>query len=123
MDKKTTDIIVEFKKIGHSLWDQNGCEIHNNRIKINVQPYNDISLRLNSDFDPQQKCAFPTELRFGFQDNAYLLQEPYENALRDLFNRDQSIFIGSEEILASWKFIDDVFGRLAAKRSKILENY
>jgi glucose-6-phosphate 1-dehydrogenase len=123
LDKKTTDIIVEFKKHGHSLWDAEECEILNNRIRINVQPYNDISLRLNSDFDPRQKCAFPTELRFGFQDNSFMLQEPYENALRDLFNHDQSIFIGSKEILASWKFIDGVISKIDAKRKKILKQY
>ena len=123
LNKKTTDITVYFKKRAHSMWDASGCSLHQNSIRINVAPENDIRLTLNSEFDLQKKCAFPTELRFGFQDNKFILNEPYENALRDFFNKDQSIFINSEEIALSWKFIDDVLARITPKRAEILEIY
>jgi glucose-6-phosphate 1-dehydrogenase len=105
------------------MWDASGCSLHQNVIRINVAPNNDIRLKLNSEFDMQKKCAFPTELRFGFQDNTFILNEPYENALRDLFAKDQSIFISSQEIALSWKFIDNVLARIAPTRSEILEIY
>lgn len=105
------------------MWDASGCSLHQNVIRVNVAPDNDIRLKLNSEFDLQKKCAFPTELRFGFQDTTFILNEPYENALRDLFAKDQSIFINSQEIALSWKFIDDVLARIAPMRAEILEMY
>lgn len=123
LDKKTTDIMVYFKKQSHSMWDASGCSLHQNVIRVNVAPDNDIRLKLNSEFDLQKKCAFPTELRFGFQENQFILNEPYENALRDFFNKDQSIFINSEEIALSWKFIDDVLARINPIRKDILKIY
>ncbi|HCJ45414.1 MAG TPA: hypothetical protein DHV33_00635, partial [Candidatus Moranbacteria bacterium] len=86
-------------------------------------PHNDIHLRLNSEFNSTQKCALPINLHFGFKDNKHLLKDPYENALRDLFNNDQSIFIGSQEILLAWKFIDTVLETLNISRAKNLEIY
>jgi glucose-6-phosphate 1-dehydrogenase len=123
LDKKTTDIVVHFKKSSRNIWEGKGCEVQSNVIKINVQPQNDIILKLNSEYNSSDKCAYPTELRFGFRDNSMLLKEPYENALRDLFSHDQSIFINSKEILLSWKFIDGVLEKIKPLRNKMLKNY
>ncbi|NCQ06283.1 MAG: glucose-6-phosphate dehydrogenase (NADP(+)) [Candidatus Moranbacteria bacterium] len=123
LDEKTTDIIITFKKTNSNLWEKEGCQIERNQIRINVQPHNDIHLRLNSEFNSTQKCALPINLHFGFKDNKHLLKDPYENALRDLFNNDQSIFIGSQEILLAWKFIDTVLETLNISRAKNLEIY
>ena len=123
LNEKTTDIIVEFRNVGHSLWAKDGCTIMNNQIRINVQPRNEISLRVNSEFDSKLKCAYPTELRFGFADNAFILNKPYENALRDLFERDRSMYIGSKEILAAWRFIDGVIKKIDENRAGVLERY
>ena len=123
LDVKTTDIVITFKKMNYDLWDKDGCEIENNQIKINVQPDNDIHLKLNSEFNPTAKCAMPTNLRFGFKDNKFLLKEPYENALHDLFCHDQSIFIGSQEILLAWKFIDRTLELLNSSRESMLQIY
>ncbi|MDD5397229.1 MAG: glucose-6-phosphate dehydrogenase [Candidatus Moranbacteria bacterium] len=123
MDKKTTDITIHFKKNSKNIWEGRGCEVQNNIIHINVQPDNDIRLKLNSEYDASDKCAYPTELRFGFRDNKMLLKEPYENALRDLFAHDQSIFINSKEILLSWKFIDGVLEKIKPLRKKMLKKY
>jgi glucose-6-phosphate 1-dehydrogenase len=123
LDKKTTDIIVYFKKSKESIWEKRGCNVESNVVSINVQPDNDIRLRLNSEYNAGDKCAYPTELRFGFSDNKSLLKEPYENALRDLFAHDQSIFINSKEILLSWKFIDEILANINPLRKKLLSIY
>ena len=123
LDKKTTDITVHFKKNSKNIWEGKGCKVENNIVSINVQPHNDIRLRLNSEYSSSDKCAYPTELRFGFKDNKMLLNEPYENALRDLFAHDQPIFINSEEIILSWKFIDGVIAKIEPIRSDLLKTY
>jgi glucose-6-phosphate 1-dehydrogenase len=121
--EKTTDITIVFKDVNHDLWEREGCKIEKNQIRINVQPHNDIHLKLNSEFYPAEKCALPTNLHFGFKDNKFLLKDPYENALHDLFLHDQSIFIGSQEILLAWKFIDSVLRLLDPVRMKHLQTY
>lgn len=123
LDKKTTDIVIHFKKNSRNIWEGRGCRVENNVVSINVHPHNDIKLRLNSEYNATDKCAYPTELRFGFKDNKILLKEPYENALRDLFAHDQSIFINSKEIELSWKFIDSVLEKINPIRTEILKQY
>lgn len=123
MPKRTTDITVVFRKPEHTLWEASGCSLAENRIRINIQPDNDIRLRLNSEFSTEKKCAFPADLRFGFADNLELFKEPYENALHDFFAKDQGTFLNAEEILLSWKLIDPVLAIIDPVRGKILEKY
>jgi len=123
MPKKTTDITVTFRKPEHTLWEASGCALAENRIRINIQPENEIRLRLNSEFSTEKKCAYPADLRFAFADNAYSFKEPYDNALHDFFAKDQGTFLNAEEILLSWKFIDSVLSIIEPKRAEILEKY
>jgi glucose-6-phosphate 1-dehydrogenase len=123
MPKRTTDIVVTFRKPEHTLWEASGCSLAENRITINIQPQNDIRLRLNSEFSTDKKCAFPTDLHFGFADNLELFKEPYENALHDFFAEDQGTFLNAEEIHLSWKFIDQVRAIIGPVREKILKKY
>ncbi len=123
MPKKTTDITVTFRKPEHTLWEASGCALAENRIRINIQPENEIRLRLNSEFSTEKKCAYPADLRFAFADNAYSFKEPYDNALHDFFAKDQGTFLNAQEILLSWKFIDSVLAVIEPKRREILEKY
>ncbi len=123
MARKTTDIIINFKNIEHCFWNQNRCQIKNNQIRINIQPHNDIHLQLNSEFDPASKCAIPTVLRFGFEDNKFILKDSYENALQDLFCQDRLTCTNSSEILLAWKFIDQVIKLLESNRKEKLVIY
>lgn len=123
MPRKTTDITVTFRKPEHTLWEASGCALAENRIRINIQPENEIRLRLNSEFSTEKKCAYPADLRFAFADNSYSFKEPYDNALHDFFAKDQGTFLNAEEILLSWKFIDSVLSVINPKRGEILEKY
>lgn len=123
MPKKTTDITVTWKKPEHTLWEASGCSLAENRIRINIQPDNEIRLRLNSEFSTEKKCAYPADLRFAFADNAYAFKEPYDNALHDFFAKDQGTFLNAEEIRLSWEFIDGVLAVIDPVREKILKTY
>ncbi len=123
MAKKTTDIIVNFKNIEHCFWNQDRCQIKNNQIRINIQPHNDIHLQLNSEFDPVSKCAIPTVLRFGFEDNKFILKDSYENALQDLFCQDRFTCTNSSEILLAWRLIDRIMKLLELNRKEKLFIY
>lgn len=123
MKRRSTDITILFKKKTCCLWDDTDCELQQNSLHINIQPDNDIRLRLNSEFNPEQKCAYPVDLRFGFLDNEYLFKDSYENALRDFFHRDQGIFLNAEEISLSWKLIDGALDLIRPVREEILKIY
>ena len=123
MGSRSTDITILFRKKEYSLWDEMNHQLAQNSFHINIQPDNDIRLRLNSEFDSQKKSVHPTDLRFGFLDNARLFKDPYENALHDFFHRDQGIFLNAKEIALSWKLIDSVLRLIAPVREKILQIY
>ncbi len=123
LNEQSTDIIVSFKFPKNHPWKNHPECLESNELCFNIQPKNHIELKLNFGFDPQKKCTAPIILKFGFQDNQFIFKDAYENALKDLYNGDQSIFLSSEEILLSWKFIDSVIKLINKDREKLLRIY
>jgi glucose-6-phosphate 1-dehydrogenase len=123
LDEQSTDIIVRFKFPKHNLWEKQKECLQKNELRFNIQPQNHIELRLNFGFDEKNKCTTPINLKFGFQDNQFMFKDAYENALNDLQKEDQSIFLSSDEILLSWKFIDQIMRLIDVNRAKMIKFY
>ncbi|MBU1102044.1 hypothetical protein KJ853_00085 [Patescibacteria group bacterium] len=123
LKEQSTDIIVKFRFPQSHPWKKQTDCLQNNELCFNIQPKNHIELKLNFGFDAQKKCATPINLKFGFQDNRFMFKDAYENALNDLQKEDQSIFLSSEEILLSWKFIDPIINLMDKNRTKLLKIY
>ncbi|MBU2577331.1 glucose-6-phosphate dehydrogenase [Patescibacteria group bacterium] len=123
LEKKTSDIAIEFKSEEEHLW-QGSCSIPaENKLFINVQPEYSVKLQLNSISDSENVCPRPISLSFSFLESETVVRDAYENALFDLHQNDRSVFLGSDEILYSWKFIDSVLEKINPKRKELLKFY
>jgi glucose-6-phosphate 1-dehydrogenase len=121
--KRTTDIIVQFKNLENSLLQELCPDLPPNRLLINIQPEGNIRMILNSAIELKSECPAPIQLNFDFTEGKFKLRGAYENALKDLYNSDRSLFLSSQEILASWRFIDGVLAQIKKDRKDRLNYY
>ncbi len=85
-----------------------GKEHHHNRIFINLEPTEGITIRFHSK-KPGHTFEFEERtLNFDFRKSIRRAQytEEYEKLILDCIAGDQTLFVSSEEIAATWKFID-----------------
>lgn len=108
LDQKTTQIIVYFKKELDCLWGERCALLPQNKLTINIFPQNEISLTLNSEFNPSKNLPSAVNLRLGYSDEEQQFHTAYENIIVDIAG---DIHINSpsyQEILWQWKIIDSI---------------
>lgn len=124
LQEKHTEITITFKGMQDCLWEGKCDRLARNQLIINIYPKNDIRFTINSEFRPTEKLPEPLDLRFSFTENKETIQSlPYANALKDIHNQDKTYTPSFDEIIASWKFTDEVMKYLELSRKNILKIY
>ena len=122
LEKKETLIKIYFRPFDNCLWDDKCDLVTRNILTINIFPENNIKLSLNTEFKPNIKLPKTKDLVIDLSKDSNL-NLPYSNALEDIYNGDKSYIPSFNEILESWKFIDEIEEWLSDKRSKVLRYY
>jgi glucose-6-phosphate 1-dehydrogenase len=122
LNQKLTSIKIYFKPLTNCLW-ENKCDVvTKNTLTINIYPRNNIELSINTEFKPNLELPKTKSLELGFpKDN--LLNLAYSNALKDIYNKEKSYTPSFNEILYSWKIIDDIEEFIDKNRDNILKIY
>ncbi len=107
LQKKVTEISVHFKELPRCLF--KGCAA--NVLTFRIQPDESVSLQINNKIPGFGIDLHQSSLDFSFH-KAFKGEIPsaYERLLLDFMEGDQRLFIRSDEIEASWKFIDSITG-------------
>jgi glucose-6-phosphate 1-dehydrogenase len=122
LDKKLTSIKIYFEPFENCLWEDRCDTVTQNILTINIYPENNIKLSVNTEFKPNLELPKTQSLEFDFpKDN--LLNLAYSNALKDIYNEEKSYTPSFDEILYSWKLIDEIENWLEDKRDKLLHTY
>ena len=110
LPKRFTSITIQFRMPPTTLFGSyDECHLRPNRLTIRVQPNEGIDL----DFDmkePGQGLAIkPAQLTFDYH-RAFDKPSPdaYQRLLQDVIAGDQSLFIRSDEVEASWRWADSL---------------
>lgn len=103
LDEKRTTISLTFKH-------QQGATHHPNVLTFYVQPQEGISVELyvkkpGFDFELQR---VPMEFRYAGSFGSRTHPDAYERVLIDAVRGDRTLFASSEEVLASWRIIENV---------------
>ncbi|MBT4446389.1 glucose-6-phosphate dehydrogenase [archaeon] len=103
LNKKETYIDIKFKHIPCLL---QSCPRETNHLRINIKDPN-ITLKINSKLPGTKNQVIPISLKFS--ENLHFDQnspKAYENLIEQIIQGDQSAFVRSDEVEASWKIID-----------------
>ncbi len=107
LEKKESLIEIEFEESSQQQkWH---LPLQNNILTIQIAPLDGISLRLNSKVPGLKDEVEQVELDYCIScDHVGNMPEAYEKLILDMNGHHKSLFTGWDEILNSWKFIDQV---------------
>lgn len=103
------EVVVTFRHMSPCLCPQ-GSSHYKNVLRYQIQPQERISISFwvkkpGSEMAIEEK-NFTFDYREAFKEHEFT--EAYEKLLLSCIKGDQTLFVGTEEIMASWRFIDPI---------------
>lgn len=108
--RKTTEIIIEFKKPPHIMFsDIQDEDFTSNILSICIQPDEGIHLQFEAKIpDSSQTESVDMEFHYSSSFKGNSLPDAYERLLLDAIRGDASLFTRSDGIEAAWRLMDPV---------------
>ena len=110
MSKRYSEIVVDFKKIPHSIFPNKGACIETNKLVIRLQPDESISMFIMNkvpgltDGMRLQKV----KLNLNATENAPRVPDAYEHLLLDVVRDNPTLFMRRDEVEAAWIWADKI---------------
>jgi glucose-6-phosphate 1-dehydrogenase len=118
MAKRCAEIVVEYKKVSHNIYEDNVGNIEPNRLVIRLQPEETIQLTLMSKrLDNLQMQLEPVTMNIELS-QAYsngFHSDAYKRLMLDAAADNPSLFIHRDEVRQAWKWIDPIIDRWQGK--------
>ncbi|HHH76246.1 MAG TPA: glucose-6-phosphate dehydrogenase, partial [Phycisphaerae bacterium] len=107
---KISEIIIEFKPEPVQLFYNSGCSMGGvNHLHIRIAPSEGIGLSFDAKVPGSAMLLRPVLMDFGYSSTfGSATAEAYEHLILDALTGDPTLFIRSDEVLASWRFIDSL---------------
>jgi len=121
LDQKMTRIVVQFKELNHSIFNNVICgDLSANRLTFYIQPVEKITLTFETKSPGSSLCSGTRNMEFVPEGNAKYLMA-YEKVILDCLNGEQLLFLrqDAEELCWSYftKFLDDCETCFDAKKN------
>jgi glucose-6-phosphate 1-dehydrogenase len=105
----TSEIVVRFKSIPHSIFKQPSERFQANFLIIRLQPDEGLSLALMAKTPGIGMHLKPVELALDFADTFKTPGvEAYERLLLDIFQNNLTLFMRADELEAAWNWIEPI---------------
>lgn len=113
LHERTTEIIVHFRRVPHSIFAGKGAHTQPNRLVIGIQPEENITLSLMAkvpglDREGIRLRAVPLDIDMKDAFTGPTRRIAYERLLLDLIEGDQTLFVRRDEVEAQWDWIDAI---------------
>ncbi|WP_374600563.1 glucose-6-phosphate dehydrogenase [Brevundimonas sp.] len=115
LPEKRTEIVIQFKALPHSIFDNDRGQVTANRLVIELQPEEDISLSvMNKKPGLDQRMQLqPIQMSLSWGQNDKSAKPPrrriaYERLLLDALAGDSTLFVRRDEAEQAWKWVDQV---------------
>ncbi|WP_296818565.1 glucose-6-phosphate dehydrogenase [Brevundimonas sp.] len=123
--EKRTEIVIQFKPVPHSIFDHGRGDLQANRLVIELQPEEDISLTVMNKqpgLDRQMQLQ-PIRMSLSWGQGDQQARQPrrriaYERLLLDALSGDSTLFVRRDEAEQAWKWVDEVSEAWANARLK-----
>jgi len=127
LPERVTEIVVQFRPIPHSIFEDKGARTVPNRLVIGIQPEENIHMQLMAkmpglDREGIRLRSLPLEITMPDAFKGAHKRIAYERLLLDLIEGDQTLFVRRDEVEAQWQWIDQIRA-LWAKEAIVPSNY
>ena len=111
--KRTTEIIVRFRQVPHSIFAGRGARTEPNTLVIGIQPEENITLSLMAKVPGLDRGGIrlrevPLDIAMDDAFAGPKKRIAYERLLLDLIEGDQTLFVRRDEVEAQWEWIDAI---------------
>ncbi|MCT2400282.1 glucose-6-phosphate dehydrogenase [Novosphingobium mangrovi (ex Huang et al. 2023)] len=113
LPRRTTEIVVQFRSVPHSIFSGRAAKMVPNRLVIGIQPSENITLSLMAkvpglDREGIALRSIPLEISLPDAFAGPQRRIAYERLLLDLIEGDQTLFVRRDEVEAQWEWIDAI---------------
>ena len=102
MPYQCVEVVIKFKAPPQQLFDGEGKD----RIVMRLQPHAHLDIMMDIKTPGMTKSVEPATLTHRYPD--WLGVDGYEKLLYDAINGDQSHFVHADEVMESWRIVDDL---------------
>lgn len=116
--QRVSEIVVQFRPIPHSIFDESAGAITANRLIIRLQPDEGVKMQVMiKDPGPGGMRLRQVPLDMSFAD-AFKVRNPdaYERLIMDVIRGNQTLFMRRDEVDAAWAWIDPILSAWAASK-------
>ena len=111
--KRTTEIVVRFRQVPHSIFAGRGARTEPNTLVIGIQPEENITLSLMAKVPGLDRGGIrlrevPLDIAMDDAFAGPKKRIAYERLLLDLIEGDQTLFVRRDEVEAQWDWIDAI---------------
>ncbi|MBS0481396.1 MAG: glucose-6-phosphate dehydrogenase [Proteobacteria bacterium] len=113
LPERMTEIVVNFRRVPHSIFASRGALTQPNALVIGIQPEENIQLQLMAkvpglDREGIRLRSVPLDITMPDAFAGPKKRIAYERLLLDLIEGDQTLFVRRDEVEAQWDWIDDI---------------
>lgn len=111
LTSRQSEIVIQFRDVPHSIFQERGAEVHANKLIIRLQPEENIRLlmmakRPGLDRQGIRLREVPLDLSMADAFSDTRRRIAYERLLLDLIEGDPTLFVRRDEVEAQWAWID-----------------
>lgn len=115
LPERVTEIVVQFRRVPHSIFAGKGAKSEPNRLVIGIQPEENITLSLMAkvpglDRGGIRLRSVPLNIAMPNAFAGVHRRIAYERLLLDLIEGDQTLFVRRDEVEAQWDWVDAIRG-------------
>ncbi len=110
LSSRCAEIVVQFKKPKHSIFADQAVGLNGNRLTIRLQPDDGVHLSLvNKQPGVGELPLEELDLNLHVPDSRRLHSfDAYARLVLEVLRGDQTLFVSSDEVITSWKWIDQI---------------
>jgi glucose-6-phosphate 1-dehydrogenase len=120
--KRSTEIVIEFRKAPHMVFRDKGIEP--NRLVLNIQPDEGISVSFGAKRPGTEMVIGNVTMKFSYEEGFGKATRPaYATLLNDCVRGDATLFDSGDNVEAAWSLVDPILDVWNATKSAVVPQY
>lgn len=110
MQRRNSEIVIQFKAVPHSIFEQSDNLIHENKLVITLQPNECIELKLMNKIPGLSNTMKLQEVNLDLNSeyNVDRKSDAYERLILDVIKKNSTLFMRLDEVEEAWKWTDEI---------------